>query len=144
MDVYLDNCCLNRPFDDQSQIRIRLETEAKLKIQEDILHGIHRLVWSYVIDYENSRNPFPERREQIARWRDHATKDVVENEHIITIANQLRQYGIKQLDALHVACAIYAQANYFLTTDDRLLNKAHYVQDVKITDPIGFIKEALK
>ncbi len=31
MRIYLDNYCFNRPFDDQSQIRINLEAEAKLK-----------------------------------------------------------------------------------------------------------------
>ncbi|MFN0197095.1 MAG: PIN domain protein, partial [Planctomycetaceae bacterium] len=34
MRIYLDNCCFNRPFDDQRQIRVRLETEAKLCIQQ--------------------------------------------------------------------------------------------------------------
>ena len=33
MRVYLDNCCYNRPFDDQSQLKVRLETEAKLFVQ---------------------------------------------------------------------------------------------------------------
>ena len=31
--IYLDNCIFNRLFDDQSSIRIKLETEAKLYIQ---------------------------------------------------------------------------------------------------------------
>lgn len=43
MKIYLDNCCFNRPFDDQSQIRIRLESEAKLKIQEEIQVKKHRI-----------------------------------------------------------------------------------------------------
>lgn len=30
--IYLDTCCLNRPFDDQTQERIRLESEAVLAI----------------------------------------------------------------------------------------------------------------
>lgn len=34
MKVYLDNCCYNRPYDDQTQIRISLETQAKLYIQD--------------------------------------------------------------------------------------------------------------
>ena len=33
MRVYLDNCCYNRPFDEQDQLSVRLETEAKLYIQ---------------------------------------------------------------------------------------------------------------
>lgn len=70
--VYLDNCCFNRPFDDQSQIRIRLEAEAKLKIQEEIRSGNIQLAWSYILDYENSKNPFQEKKEQIVIWRKYA------------------------------------------------------------------------
>ncbi|MGL4209325.1 MAG: hypothetical protein ACRCTY_08050 [Candidatus Adiutrix sp.] len=55
--IYLDNCCYNRPFDDQSHIKIRLETEAKLYIQASVREGEYYLVWSYMLDYENSDNP---------------------------------------------------------------------------------------
>ncbi len=63
MRIYLDNCCFNRPFDDQAQIRIKLDAEAKLKIQEEIRFGNIKLVWSYILDYENSKNPLLERKE---------------------------------------------------------------------------------
>ena len=36
MKVYLDNCCFNRPYDNQDHLSIKLETEAKLRIQEMI------------------------------------------------------------------------------------------------------------
>ena len=55
--MYLDNCSFNRPFDDQSQIRIHLETEAKLAIQKKIMDGEFEIVWSYMLDYENQQNP---------------------------------------------------------------------------------------
>ena len=61
MRVYLDNCCFNRPFDDQSSHSVRLETEAKLAIQEMIREGHLSLGWSYILDFENSANPFLER-----------------------------------------------------------------------------------
>ena len=48
--------------------------------------------------------------------------------------------GIKKMDALHIACAIKEQADYFLTTDDGILKKASLIQDIQITDSIGFIK----
>ena len=67
MRVYLDNCCFNRPFDDQSQARIRLESEAKLEIQQRIKDRGIELAWSYVLDYENQANPFEERRDTVAR-----------------------------------------------------------------------------
>ena len=141
MKIYLDNCCFNRPFDDQSQLRIRLESEAKLKIQEDIRSGLYKLIWSYILDYENSKNPFQERREQIVKWRAYAIEDIKENKEIVKVATMINQYGIKKLDSLHIACAIKAKADYFLTTDDGLLRKSTLVKGIKITDPIGFIKE---
>jgi len=141
MLLYLDNCCFNRPFDDQSQLRIYLETVAKLQIQTNIRSGLYRLVWSYILDYENSQNPFRERREQIAKWRVYSKKDIIENSSIIKAAKMVRQQGIKEMDSLHLACAIEVGVDYFLTTDDGVLNKAGLVTGVKITDPIGFIKE---
>ncbi|WP_031432416.1 PIN domain-containing protein [Methylomarinum vadi] len=142
MKLYLDNCCFNRPFDDQSQLRIRLESEAKLKIQEDIRAGDHELIWSYILDYENSKNPFQERKRQISKWRNYANFDVGESPQLIELAKSLLTTGVKRLDALHISCAILANSDYFLTTDDGIIKKAATIQEVKITDPIGFIKEA--
>ena len=141
MRIYLDNCCFNRPFDDQSQLRIRLESEAKLKIQEDIRAGSHELIWSYILDYENSKNPFQERREQISKWRAYSEADIEESDETLQLAVLVSEQGIKKIDSLHIACAIKAKAEYFLTTDDRVLKKATLIEGVRITDPIGFIKE---
>ncbi len=65
--IYLDMCCFNRPYDDQSQARIRLETEAKLLIQENIRQGKCRLAWSAILDFECSKNPYPEHPETFIR-----------------------------------------------------------------------------
>lgn len=51
MRIYLDNNCFNRPFDDQKQLRIKLETEAKLDIQERIFQKEIELAWSYIIGF---------------------------------------------------------------------------------------------
>ena len=144
MKIYLDNCCFNRPYDDQSHLRIRLEAEAKLKIQEDIRNGDVELVWSYILDYENGKNPFRERKEQISKWKKYAADDVIESEAVLGLARILLDEGIRNIDSLHVACAIQAGADYFLTTDDGILRKATSVEQIHITDPIGFIKEIEK
>jgi len=141
MRLYLDNCCFNRPFDDQTQIRIRLETEAKLKIQEEIRAGNFDLVWSYILDYENSKNPFKERKIRIRRWKQYAIDDIEESPKVIDIAKQLNKKGLKKMDSLHIACAIAARCKYFLTTDDNILKKTKEIEQIKIDDPIGFIKE---
>jgi predicted nucleic acid-binding protein len=144
MKIYLDNCCFNRPFDNQSQLRIQLESEAKLKIQEEIRSGSYQLVWSYILDYENSKNPFKERREQIGKWHTYSEVDIEADEEVVNLAVLVSQYGIKKIDSLHIACAIKAKAEYFLTTDDGVLKKVALIQGVRITDPNGFIKEVLR
>ena len=144
MRIYLDNCCFNRPFDDQSHLRIRLESEAKLDIQEKIRSGKYELVWSYIQDYENAKNPFLERKEQIGKWRNYAVEDVIEDENVLLLAKNISEYGVKNMDALHIACAVRAKAVFFLTTDAGILKKATHIQDIIITDPIGFIREVLQ
>ncbi len=141
MKIYLDNCCFNRPFDDQSQLRILLESEAKLRIQENIRSGTFELVWSYILDYENSQNPFRERREQIINWQVYSHKNIEESEEVLNTASMIMKYGIKKLDSLHLACAIMANTEYFLTTDDGVIKKAKHIKNIQIVDPIGFIKE---
>ena len=143
MKVYLDNCCFNRPFDDQSHLRIRLETEAKLRIQEEIRAGSYELIWSYILDYENSKNPFRERREQIAKWRMYSLENIQEHSEIVSVAGMLHEHGIRKIDSLHIACAIFAKAEYFLTTDDGILKKTTLITGIRVNDPIGFIKEVL-
>ena len=91
MKIYLDCCCFNRPFDDQSQLRIRLEAEAKLKIQEEIRAGNFQLVWSYILDYENSRNPYQERKIRIGGWKKYAAQDIHESKEVLERANSLNQ-----------------------------------------------------
>ena len=68
MRVYLDNCCFNRPFDEQNNIQIKLETEAKLHIQRLIAGSKLELAWSFILDYENSRNPYKNRKAFVDKW----------------------------------------------------------------------------
>ncbi|MDR3075930.1 MAG: hypothetical protein LBU26_01415 [Synergistaceae bacterium] len=138
MRIYLDNCCFNRPFDDQSQMRIKLESEAKLYIQNKILLGDFELVWSYILEVENNRNPDDEVRAAINEWKNIAVVFCDESEQVIQYAEDLQNIGIKPMDALHVACAVYADSDYFLTTDRRLLNK--HVKEISILSPLHFIE----
>ena len=121
--LYLDLCCFNRPFDDQSQTRVRFETEAKLALQEHVRSGRVEIVWSYILDFENNQNPFLERAESITAWRDLATLQVSESELTFTTARQVGALGVKAYDALHVGCAVAGGAAIFVSTDDALLRR---------------------
>ena len=142
MKIYLDNSCFNRPFDDQKQLRIQLETEAKLAIQERIFQKKIELAWSYIIDFENEANPFEQRKLVIKGWKNYASVDTDETKEIIEKAERFHQMGIKSKDSIHLACAISMRCEYFLTTDDELIKKASGIKEIKVTDPISFIKEA--
>ena len=120
-------------------MKIQLETQAKLKVQHDIKHGDYKLVWSYVMEYENSNNPFEEKKRAIAPWKDIADENVVESESILQYAEGLADKGIKTYDALHVACAVEAGCDYFLTTDKKLLNTQ--IDEIKVVNPIQFVIE---
>jgi len=137
--VYLDNCCFNRPYDDQSQMRIEIETKAKLFIQRQILEGSIELVWSYVMDFENGNNPYLEKRNAIAAWRNLAIAYVDEDEGIIQTAEKIAATGVKESDALHVAAAIAGNCCYFITTDGRI--QKYQTEEIKIVNPMEFFKE---
>ena len=137
--VYLDNCCFNRPYDDQTQARVRFETQAKLHIQKMIFDTELELVWSYVLKYENSRNPFEAKRSAIAQWESLSSLFVSMTEKIVANAEIITTTGVKNTDALHVSCAIAGSCHYFITVDKRLL--AYRDNRIIICNPIEFINQ---
>lgn len=139
--VYLDNCCYNRPFDDQSQTRIRLESQAKIQIQKMIQDGTLSLVSSYILWDENNRNPKTYNKNNISQFILNNTQFFISTRqapNVEKIAIPIQQSGIKSNDALHIASAIFANCNFFITTDDRLLKYTD--SRIIIYTPIDFIK----
>jgi len=137
--LYLDNCCFNRPYDDQTNLNIHLEAEAKLFIQNEILENKYELVWSFMMDYEISANPFYDRQLAFMKWKNIAVLDIDPTEKILLKSKEIMQKNIKQKDALHIACAINAECDYFLTTDRKVLNKN--ISEIKLINPLDFIRQ---
>ncbi len=141
MKLYLDLCCFNRPFDDQTQLLVRLQTEAKLAIQEAIRDGRFSLTWSAILDLENADNPDLERMEAIVQWKKLSQADVAATAEVEDLARTLLGRGLRAMDALHVASAIYGTCEYFLTTDKQILRKMASEPQIKVLDPVDFIRE---
>lgn len=76
-------------------------------------------------------------------WKNYAASDIQESSDLLEVANLLNQKGIQKIDCLHIACAILSKCEYFLTTDDGILKCGKEIDDIRIDDPIGFIKEVL-
>ncbi len=113
--VYLDTSVYNRPFDDQSQPRIWLETLALSVILQMVEQGDIDLVISTVLAYETSRNPSDLSRQYTAKITQAAKNTQIVDEPIRQRALALEAEGIKALDALHIACAETAGVHYFVT-----------------------------
>lgn len=140
MKIYLDNCCFNRPYDDQTQICISLETQAKLYVQDLIKERKIELATSYVLWYENSQNPYETKRVAISEFiQKNSTEyiDIEKNDEIRSKAEEIMKTGVKMKDAYHIACAIYSSCDYFLTTDNRLLK--YYTSEIQMLNPVDFI-----
>ncbi len=122
--IYLDVCCLNRPFDDSSQDRIRLEAEAVLTIYRKCRLGEWELTTSEMIEAELRQTPDYKKVELIMVALTIAKHKVLIDSELKQRASELMQFGIKSIDAVHVASAEVAKVDVFLTTDDRLVRTA--------------------
>ena len=94
------------------------------------------------MDFEISYNPYTDRKNQIMKWKDIAVIDISESNNVLIKANEIKKKGLKPKDSLHLATAIVAQCDFFITTDYKILNKI--ITDIIIIDPITFIKRMEK
>jgi predicted nucleic acid-binding protein len=139
--IYLDTSVYNRPFDDQNQTQIRLETEAFLSILEKAISKSIIIVGSAVLLYENSHNPFYDRKERVSSYLSVASKFIALTEAVKNRAKVLESAGIDSIDALHLACA-ESNADFFITCDNGILKKAKKnvgIVNIKVCSPLEFI-----
>ena len=135
--IYLDNCCYNRPYDDQRQLRIELETKAKLFIQQQVIENKLVLVNSVILEYENNMNPYELRKTVISDFLQYASEYVDKSNEVTELAREFSQKGLKTKDASHLACAICAKCDYLITTDDRFLR--YKDERIRVISPVEFL-----
>lgn len=139
--IYLDACCVGRPFDDQTQFRIRLEAEAVVAIVDRCQKGDWCWVASKVLEFEVAQIPDEEER-----WQQQAfarMANVVVPRGRPERQAELEALGFRGLDAAHLACAENAKVEVFLTTDDRLLRRAVRLADrlgVRVDNPLDWLQ----
>lgn len=138
MEIYLDNSVLNRPFDDQLLPQIRLETVATFVISDWIDNGKVKLVNSSVIEYENSKNPFFERKIWISTYLSEALFYQKININIVRRAKEFEKLGIAAIDSLHLASAEAAKVDYFITCDYDIIKR--HQGKMKVFNPVDFIQ----
>lgn len=147
MRLFLDTCSLNRPWDDQSQVRIHLEAEAVIYILDAVRRGEEELVTSDYLLAEILDNPDPVRRADVMALVQLANLHMAQNPTIDANAARLAAWNITGYDALHIAAAEAARCDYLLTTDDRLIRRsarAGAAIAVKILNPFDYPPPSLQ
>jgi len=140
--LYLDMNVFNRPFDDQSQVKIRLETIATHAVLRTIKDKKFALLWSFMLEFENSLNPYEDIRMEIKMASSLASDYVDISDDVITAARNFESAGIKPRDSVHIACAVKSKADYLLTCDEKLIKKASgFIEKrILIINPVDFIR----
>jgi predicted nucleic acid-binding protein len=144
--LYLDICTLCRPFDDQSQMRIRLETNAYYLILQALQAARYTMVVSPVHFAEASAiSDVEERREIVAVLEKLGTAAECDVAAARVRAEDLHAKKFGLADAAHVAFA-EATTDFFISCDDRLIRKCRREKvAVRAMNPVAFtIEEDLK
>ena len=146
MIIYLDLCAIQRPLDTPNQVRIALESEAVLGIIAFCDAGQIEILSSEALLYEGEQSTLPVRRELTFAVLAKAKNVIKVTDKEKNRAQNLVAFGIKPLDALHIALAETGNADYFCTCDDRLLRNAKQVKDlmVKVVNPVDLVQEIEK
>lgn len=152
MKLYFDMNIYNRIFDDQSQIRIRFESMAIDILFELIEKENYELAWSFILEYENSMNPFTERKLHIQSISTLCKEVIKPNEKIRIIAKSIvENSNTKNKDALHLASAVYNKCDYFITCDDKFIKTIeknndklkHIIEYIRLYNPVDFLRKEM-
>ena len=146
MKIYLDLCAIQRPLDTPNQVRIVLEAEAVLGIINFCDSGQVELVSSEALLYEGEQNPLAIRQEHTRSVLAKAKSSVSIGEKERARAATFISFGLRSLDALHLALAEAGNVDYFCTCDDKLLRNAKRVKDlaVNVINPVDLVQEIEK
>jgi predicted nucleic acid-binding protein len=141
--IYLDCCALQRPFDDQRQPRIKVESEAVLAILAMVEAGEVTLVSSDVLEYEIRRILDTARLQEVLSLFGLARERILQNPVVTNLARSLVVSNIKPLDALHLASAQVGAVDFFATTDDKFLKVAQNLPQIscKVISVLELLRE---
>lgn len=146
MRIYLDSCCLQRSLDDQTQPRIRVETEAVLAVLAFVHAGDFSLIGSEALEYETSRIPDEARRNEMMAVLGLARERLEIDDEAEALAESLERRGVSAIDAVHLALASKAEVDFFCTCDDKLLRKCQMLSSLtcKVVSVLGLMLEVTK
>ncbi len=141
MRVYMDCCCFNRPFDDLTQERIRIESETIMWILDECRAGNIDIIRSVALTSEILQISNIEKRQNVLELYQLTRNNIELTDTIKERAAGIReQSNIQTFDSYHIASAEEANAEVLLTTDTKLIKMAAKLPlNVKVMNPITFM-----
>ena len=146
LKLYLDNCCYNRPFDDLTNQKNYIESQAIIVILDLYKKDKLDIYKSKILDYEISQMKDNTKKNKIVDVYSSLKSNYIDTTNeIIDRAEKLKEYNIKEKDALHISYAEHGNVDYFITVDKILIKSVSKVEDlkIKVMNPIGFIMEVM-
>lgn len=145
MIIYLDNCCYNRPFDDQTQERIHLESEVILTVLKMGQMKKVVIAGSEILELEMRRMQDENKKQKVLDLYRVADMRVLYTEEIKKRSSDIMSVSkIRAFDSLHIASAEEANADVFLTTDDKLEKMAEKLElRTRVVNPLRFAWEVM-
>ena len=145
MRIYFDCCCYNRPFDDLSQERVKMEADAILAIATRALSSDDIILGSAALTLEIAAISDKARISKVAELYKIATEYISLDNTVKNQARQLQKYGLHDMDSAHVALAEKGHADIFLTVDDKLLKMCQRLElHMRTMNPLEYIREVLQ
>ena len=143
MKVYLDMCSIQRPLDSHDDVRVATEAQAVVGVLRLCELGQVTLVGSDALRFELEKNPHPVRKDYAAAVLSKAAAFAATDQDVEARAREFEATGMKPLDALHLASAVEAGADFFCTCDDRLLKRAREVETgrTRVVSPLELVVE---
>ncbi len=142
MRIYLDSCALSREYDLPSHPRVEDEAKAVSRVFDSDFTWIA----SSVLLAETEAINDDRKRGSLLTLLEEADEFVAFSENILLRAKQLIDRGFGVKDSFHLASAEHANADVFLTTDDRLLRRANKLGraiGVQVENPVDWVLRSL-
>jgi hypothetical protein len=139
----MDCCCLNRPYDDQIQDKIRIESDTIIAILWKCYYGQWQLIGSDIVEYEIMKTPDTNKKNKVLNLYSVKRGVISLNAEIEKRAKELQGHGLKPMDSLHFASAEYKKVNILLTVDKDFITSAKNIKSsLIIENPVNwYMKE---